>query len=81
VSKNVLFEEVDPSGPGLFLLVIRGTDDYKYHDACLIHGLVFDASNETGEVLNRGNLDLCCGDGEVVKFHSAVRLYRCYRTH
>jgi hypothetical protein len=76
VSKSVLFEEVDPSGPGLFLLVLRGTDDYTGHAVCLIHGIVCDASNETGFLFNRGNLELFCGDGEVVKFDSEFRLYR-----
>jgi hypothetical protein len=71
---------VDPSGPYLVLLVLRGIDDYKGHDVCLIGGLVFDASNKSGVVLNRRNLDLCCGDKAVVKFHSAFRLYRCSRT-
>jgi hypothetical protein len=62
-------------------LVLIGTDDYTVHAVFLIHGLVLDASNDTVVVFNRGNIDLCCGDGEVVKFYSAFRLYKCYRTH
>jgi hypothetical protein len=63
VSKNVLFDEVDMSGPCLVVLVLIGTGDHTGHVMCLIHGLVFDASNETGSVFNRSNLYLCCGDG------------------
>jgi hypothetical protein len=36
---------------------------------------VFDTSNKSGLIVNIHNLDLCCGDGAVVKFHSAFRLY------
>jgi hypothetical protein len=81
VSNNVLFDGVDPTGPDLVLLVLIGTDDYTVHAVCLIGGLVFDVSNKSGIVINRRNLDLCCGDGAVVKFHSEFRLLRCSRTH
>jgi hypothetical protein len=77
VSKNVLFDEVDLSGPCLVLLVLKGTDDYKGHAVCLIRGLVFDASTETSVVFNRSNLDLCCGDGEVFNFHECLIELAC----
>jgi hypothetical protein len=58
VSKNVFFDGVDPSGPDLVLLVLRGTDDYTGHSVCLMRGLVFDASNKSGVIFNIHNLDL-----------------------
>jgi hypothetical protein len=65
----------------LFLLVLRGTDDYTGHAVCLIRGLVFDAPEKSGVIFNRRNLDLCCGDGAVVKFHSVFRSYRGVHEH
>jgi hypothetical protein len=50
--------EADLLCPFLVLLVLKGTDDYTGHVMCLIGGLVFDASNKTGGVFNRSNLDL-----------------------
>jgi hypothetical protein len=81
VMKNVPFEAIDASSTSLFLLVLRGMDEYKGHAFCLMRGLIFDASNKTGVSFDQKNLDLCCGDGVAVKFHSAFRLYKCYRTH
>jgi hypothetical protein len=81
VVKNVPFEAINVSSPFLSLIVLRGTDDYKGHAVCLMGGLIFDASNKTGVTFDRKNLDLCCGDGVSVKFHSAFRLYTCCRTH
>jgi hypothetical protein len=81
VTKNVPFEAIDASSTSLSLLVFRGTDDYKGHAVCLMRGLIFDASNKTGVSFDQKNLDLCCGDGVAVEFHSAFRLYTCSRTH
>jgi hypothetical protein len=81
VMKNVPFESIDTTSTSLLLLVLRGTDDYKGHAVCFMRGLIFDASNKAGVRIDRKNLDLCCGDGVAVKFHSAFRLYTCCRTH
>jgi hypothetical protein len=79
--KNVPVEVINVCSMSLSFLVLRGTDDYKGHAVCLMRDLIFDASNKTGVTFDRKNLDLCCGDGVSVKFHSAFRLYTCCRTH
>jgi hypothetical protein len=43
VMKKVPFEAIDASSTSLSLLVLRGTDDYKGHEVCLMRGLIFDA--------------------------------------
>jgi hypothetical protein len=79
--KNVPFKAIDASYKSLSLIVLRGMNYYKGHAVCLMRGLIFDASNKTGVSFDQKNLDLCCGNGVAVKFHSAFRLYTCSRTH
>jgi hypothetical protein len=81
VMKNVPFKSIDTTSTSLLLLVLRGADDYKGHAVCFMRGLIFEASNKAGVRIDRKNLDLCCGDGVAVKFHSAFCLYTCCRTH
>jgi hypothetical protein len=81
VMNNVPFESIDTISMSLLLLVLRGTDDYKGHAVCFMLGLIYDASNKAGVKIDRKNLDLCCGDGVALTFHSAFRLYTCCRTH
>jgi hypothetical protein len=75
VVKNVPFEAMNVCSVSLSLLIFRGTDDYKGHAVCLMRGLIFNTSNKTGVTFDHKNLDLCCGDGVSVKFHSAFCLY------
>jgi hypothetical protein len=46
VVKNVPFEAINVCSMSLTLLVLRGTDDYKWHAVCLMRGLIFNASKK-----------------------------------